>query len=125
MELIDFQESTIWRTKFVEMNLRIQKLMFDSFNNQNELRLENIILTEWNSLPDEFLGMKRLARSILTFFGSTYSCEQLFSHMNFIKSCTRNRLGEEISAACVKLKSSDYEPDTKTLAENMQNQRSH
>lgn len=67
-----------------------------------ENHAENIILTEWNSLPNSFETMKRFAVALLTLFGSSYSCESLFSHMNFIQSSTRNRLSSDMSAACVK-----------------------
>ena len=36
------------------------------------------------------------------------------SHMNFIKSCTRNCLESDINAACVKLRTKIYEPSIKT-----------
>ena len=66
--------------------------------------------------------MKKLALALLTLFGSTYSCEALFSHMNFIKSRTRNRLGAGMSAACFKLKTTNYKPRIKELAEKLQQQ---
>ena len=69
--------------------------------------------------------MKKLALSLLTMFGSTYTCEQLFSSMNFIKSTLRNRLGTDINAACIQLKSTNYNPRIDSLAGNMQQQISH
>jgi hypothetical protein len=52
---------------------------------------ENLILEQWNSLPQTFSAMKKLSTALLTLFGSSYACEQLFSEMNFVKSTVRNR----------------------------------
>lgn len=54
-----------------------------------------------------------------TKFGSSYSCETLFSFMNYIKATTRN-IGMDMSAACVKLKATKCEPRIETLATKMQ-----
>lgn len=132
MELVDFQESAVWKTKFIDLNLKLQEKEVKSLvlnvtkeHEPLENRVENLILAEWNSLPNSFASMKKLALAILTMFGSSYSCETLFSSMNFIKSTTRNRLGMDMSAACVRLKTTKYEPRIKTLAAKMQQQVSH
>ena len=65
---------------------------------------ENEILKVWNSLPNNFKSMKALGIALLTLFGSSYACEQLFSALNYIKSDTRNRLTDDLRAACVALK---------------------
>jgi len=77
------------------------------------------------SLPNSFASMKKLALSLLTMFGFTYACEQLFSAMNFIKSTVRNRLGTDLNEACVELKSTSYSPRIDSLANKMQKQISH
>jgi len=64
--------------------------------------------------------MKKLALSLLTMFASTYTCGQLFSSMSFIKSTLRNRLGKDISAACIQLKSTNYNPRIDSLAGKIQ-----
>jgi hypothetical protein len=98
MELIDFQESVVWSTKFVELNQRLEKIdSADSDVNVNK-STEN---EAWNFLPESFSGMKTLAKALLTTFGSSYACEQLFSTMNVIKSSSRKRLTNDMSAACV------------------------
>lgn len=128
MELIEFQESAVWKTKFIDMNQKLQEdeIKLSMKNTESiESRAENIIHAEWNSLPKSFETMKKLALALLTLFGSSYSCEALFSHMNFIKSSTRNRLGADVSAACVKLKTTNYKPRIITLADKMQQQVSH
>ena len=106
MEIIDFQENGAWKTKFVELNQHLQEIEIETelaggdFP-ADENQAENVILTEWNSLPNSFETMKRFAVALLTLFGSSYSSEFLFSHMNFIKSSTRNRLSPDKSAVCV------------------------
>lgn len=98
MELIEFQGNVIWRNKFINLNSELDKNYCDI---DSSIKTVNLILIEWKSLPNSFTSIKKLALSLLTMFGSTYTCEQLFSSMNFIKSTLRNRLGTDISAACV------------------------
>lgn len=69
--------------------------------------------------------MKTLGGAILTLFGSSYVCEQLFSAMNYIKCDTRNRLTDDLSAACVALKLTKYEPRVDELSAYIQQQKSH
>jgi len=122
MELIEFQGNVIWRNKFINLNSELEKNYCEIYSS---IKTENLILIEWKSLPNSFTSMKKLALSLLTMFGSTYTCEQLFSSMNFIKSTLRNRLGTDISAACIQLKSTNYNPRIDSLAGNMQQQISH
>ncbi len=51
---------------------------------------DQIMYEVWNSLPDTYTHMKRYAFGILSIFGSTYLCEQVFSSMNFIKNKLRS-----------------------------------
>uniref|UniRef100_A0A671LGH7 Uncharacterized protein n=1 Tax=Sinocyclocheilus anshuiensis TaxID=1608454 RepID=A0A671LGH7_9TELE len=66
-----------------------------------------------------------LYTAFLTMFGSTYTCEQSFSHMNNIKSNQRSVLTDESLNACMKLNSTTYEPDYKAISKKMQSQKSH
>jgi hypothetical protein len=84
-----------------------------------------LILEQRNSLPQTFSAMKKLATALLTLFGSSYACEQLFSAMNFVKSTVRNRLGSDLSASCVLLKTTCYEPNINGMANKIQQQISH
>lgn len=54
--------------------------------------------------------------AILTIFGLTYVCEQLFPLMNLIESTVRNRLGTDLSTSYVQLKSTNYSPRIGSLA---------
>ncbi|KAK0141743.1 hypothetical protein N1851_020594 [Merluccius polli] len=58
-------------------------------------------------------------------FGSTYACEQSFSHMNNIKTNLRSRLTDDSLNACMKLRLTKYEPDYKAISKTMQHQKSH
>jgi len=69
--------------------------------------------------------MKALGIAFLPLFGSSYTCEQLFSAMNYIISDIRNRLTDDLSAACVALKHTKYEPRLDKLSASMQQQKSH
>ncbi|MBN3287199.1 GTD2A protein, partial [Polyodon spathula] len=105
--------------------------MFDQLNISQlewlgfEKSAENEILKVWNSLRNSFKAMKTLGISLLTFFGSSYFCEQLFSGMNLIKSDKRNRLTDDMSDACVALKMTDYEPQVEKMSAHIQQQKSH
>ena len=127
VELMEFQNSTIWKNKFLELTSALEKKISccDNAEEAPEEKIENIILKVWNAIPNTFSSMKNVATALLTIFGSTYNCEQLFSAMNFIKSNIRNRLGNDLSAASVMLKLSKYEPRINVLASKRQQQISH
>jgi len=40
----------------------------------------------WTSLPEAFICLKKVAFVLLSTFGSTYTCEQIFSHMKAVLS---------------------------------------
>jgi len=61
---------------------------------------------------ETFGVLKKVALAILQMFSSSYSCEAIFSTMNFIKYEIRNRLIDDLSAAaCVALENTKYIPD--------------
>jgi len=66
MELIDLQERTDLKAKYVEMNLGD---FYRKYLNQ-----------------DKFPKLRKFVASKMALFGSTYLCEQYFSKMGFIKS---------------------------------------
>jgi hypothetical protein len=73
----------------------------------------------WNSLPDSYSDLKKLAMALITIFPSTYFCETLFSDLNNIKSNKRNRLTDDVSGACLVLKNTSYKPNLKSLSEKL------
>ena len=121
MELLEFQESSIWKNTFYDLREMLEKI--EGMTNDSTVSSENEILKVWNSLPNNFKSMKTLGIAFLTLFGSSYACEQLFSSLNYIKSDTRNRLTNYLSAACVAL--TKYEPKMDKLSACMQQQKSH
>ena len=134
MQLIDLKSKALWSGKFTELKskleeLEVQKCMYvmqHKFTALKEMpRVEALIFDAWNSLPDCYSEVKKLAFGVLTIFGSTYSCEQAFSCMNIIKSKLRSQLTNENLESCLKLQTTSYEPNLSKLSKTMQNQRSH
>uniref|UniRef100_A0A3P9DHS7 DUF4371 domain-containing protein n=1 Tax=Maylandia zebra TaxID=106582 RepID=A0A3P9DHS7_9CICH len=83
------------------------------------------IFTCWTSLPDKFNCLKNIAQALLTVFGSTYLCEQIFSHMKSVLSASRCRLTAGHSETCVLLKVTKCDPQITQLANTKQGQGSH
>jgi hypothetical protein len=76
MELIDLKANTFLRDEHTK-------------NRQN-------LLNFYRLLPaDDFPELRAHAQRIFCMFGSTYTCEQTFSKMKFIKSAQRSRLTDE------------------------------
>jgi hypothetical protein len=124
-ELIDLQSCNTWKQKFIDARQLMEQIEINRLQGNEVKNADNEILKAWNSLPDTFYTLKKVARSMLSIFSSTYACESLFSIMNLIKSKERNGLTDETSAACVSLKITNYTPDIKTLSSKKQQQKSH
>ena len=75
MELIDLQERTDLKAKYVEMNLG------DFYRKYLD--------------QDKFPNLRKFMASKMGLFGSTYLCEQFFSKMGFIKSSYRSVMTDE------------------------------
>ena len=65
-----------------------------------------------------------MAIALLSASGSTYLCEQIFSHMKFILSAHRSQLTED-QTLCVQLKVSKFSPNIAELSKEKQGQRSY
>jgi hypothetical protein len=64
--------------------------------------------------------------AVLSVFSSTYSCESLFSVMNFVKSNYRISLNKEAGAAYITLRITNYKPDIANLSSFLvQQQKPH
>nr|DBA15625.1 TPA: hypothetical protein GDO54_004814 [Pyxicephalus adspersus] len=122
-ELLEFQESSSCRNKFSDLRKTLEKI--EGMTNDSTVSSENEILKVWNSLPNNFKSMKALGIALLTLFGSSYACEQLFLALNDIKSDTRNRLTNDLGAACFALKLTKYKPRLDRLSACIQQQKSH
>ncbi|GFU08113.1 general transcription factor II-I repeat domain-containing protein 2A [Trichonephila clavipes] len=97
IQLIDFQSSSIWIQKFIEIRkkLELREIEAERLTSNISKNTSNEILETWNSIPDAFNCLKKLAYAILTIFSSTYACESLFSEINSIKDSLRNRLTDD------------------------------
>ncbi|GBM48616.1 hypothetical protein AVEN_178234-1 [Araneus ventricosus] len=95
MQLLDLKTKDLWSGKFTELKskleeLEVQKCMHIAQHKWTSLkeigRVEALIFGAWNSLPECYSEVKKLAYGVLTIFGSKYSCVQAFSCMDIIKS---------------------------------------
>ncbi|XP_058040443.1 endoplasmic reticulum membrane adapter protein XK isoform X1 [Ahaetulla prasina] len=123
MELLEFQESSIWKNKFYGLCEKLEKI--DWMTKDSTIISENELLKVWNSLPNNFKSMKALGIAFLTLLGSSYAREQLFSALNYIKSDTRNSLKDDLTAVFVALKLTKYEPRLDKLSASIHQQKSH
>jgi len=66
--------------------------------------------------------LKKVAFALLSAFGSTYTCEQIFSNLKAVLSVQRCCLtAERVHAeACVKFKVTKYTPDIEQLSKEKQ-----
>ncbi|GFX27776.1 transposable element Tcb1 transposase [Trichonephila clavipes] len=104
MQLIDFQSSLIWIQKYIETRKKLELIEAERLTSNISKNTSNEILETWNSIPEAFNCLKKLAYAILTIFSSTYACESLFSEINSIKDSLRNRLTDDSNSACILLK---------------------
>ena len=75
MELINLQERTDLKAKYVEMNLG------DFYRKYLD--------------QDKFPNLRKIMASKMALFGTTYLCEQFFSKMGFMKSLYRSVMTDE------------------------------
>ncbi|GFW66197.1 dimer_Tnp_hAT domain-containing protein [Trichonephila clavipes] len=122
MQLIDFQSSSIWIQKFIETKKKLELIEAERSTSNISKKASNEILETWNSIPDAFNCLKKLAHAILTIFSSTYACESLFSDMNNIKDSLKKRLADDSNSDALRVIS--YNPDISYLSSNLQ-QKSH
>ncbi|GBN32079.1 hypothetical protein AVEN_86443-1 [Araneus ventricosus] len=71
MQLIDFQSSSMRIQKFIETRKELELIETERLTSNISKNANNKILETWNSLPDTFNCLKKLARAILTIFSST------------------------------------------------------
>lgn len=134
LQLADLRIKDLWASKFSDLKAELENLEREKCSlavNHKWMELTNskkedqIIFEVWKSLPECYEQLKAFAFGILTIFGSTYSCEQTFSNMNFIKSKLRSQLTEVSLETCLKLKTTTYSPDIEKLCASIQQQKSH
>ena len=69
--------------------------------------------------------MKKVAFALLSPFGFTYQCEQIFSHIKHIFNTHSSKLPMDHSEGCVKRKVSRYSPEILTVTKGKQGQGLH
>ena len=112
-QLLNLRERDVWCHKFENLSFDLetlskQKEQLISERKWKELSAlqlkEALVFSVWQELPGSLAALTRAAMALLTIFGSTYRCEQAFSHVNFIKSKNRSRLNKISLEATLKLK---------------------
>ncbi|KAL0152649.1 hypothetical protein M9458_052372 [Cirrhinus mrigala] len=73
----------------------------------------------------QFPNIKKVAIVMLSMFGSTYTCESSFSHMNSIKSNSRCSLTDHTLHQCLRIALTTYEPKVTALVQNKKCHFSH
>ncbi|GBM45964.1 hypothetical protein AVEN_96904-1 [Araneus ventricosus] len=89
--MLDLKTKDLWSGKFTELKSKLEELEVQKCMHIAQYKwtaLKEIPRVEalgaWNSLPECYSEVKKLAYGVLTIFRSTYSCEQAFSCMNII-----------------------------------------
>ncbi len=93
-----YREEMITLTKWCQENhlsLKIDKTKELVVISGDRAEIDKLVFETWNTIPDTYVNMKKYAFGVLSIFGSTYLCEQVFSSMNYIKSKYRSRLTDE------------------------------
>jgi hypothetical protein len=114
--------------KFVEPRKRTKETehkCLEGFANETNIKVEDEVTKVWRTLPATFCTLEQFAVALSSIFSSTYTCESLFSAMNYVKSDFRNRLIDESRVAHVNLSKTNYESDITTLTAKIQQQTSH
>jgi len=117
MQLIELKSSTLWVTKFAELRKQLETTAVQHYG--------ACILTCWTSAPEKFSCLQNNTLALLSVFGSTYLCAQVFSHMKNVLSPTRSHLTTDHSEACLQLKVTNYKPQITKLSQAKHGQGSH
>ena len=134
IELADIADKDLWVSKFKSLRVDLEEVARQKATLAKEHKwsdIENLpksdklVFETWSAIPDTYMNMKKYAFGVLSIFGSTYLCEQVFSSMNFIKSKYRSRLTNESLQSCVKIKVTSYSPDIRKICSELQKQKSH
>uniref|UniRef100_A0A3Q3NFP3 HAT C-terminal dimerisation domain-containing protein n=1 Tax=Labrus bergylta TaxID=56723 RepID=A0A3Q3NFP3_9LABR len=80
---------------------------------------------EFISCRHAFPNVKKVAIIVLSMFGSTYTCESSFSHMNSIKSSSRCSLTDNTLHQCLRIALTSYEPKVTALVQKEKFHFSH
>lgn len=112
IELADIADKELWVSKFKSLRADLEEVAHQKATLAKEHKwndIENLpkpdklVFETWSAIPDKYMNMKKYAFGVLSIFGSTYLCEQVFSSMNFIKCKHHARLTDESLQSCVKI----------------------
>ena len=108
MELVDLQCNELLRSKFRDC-------------------VDDIVTFYQKYLPEQqFPELHKHAKKFCCLFGSTFTCEQLFSKMKFTKSITRTRLTDDHLNDVLRIATTDIMTDFEKLSkQKKQHQVSH
>jgi hypothetical protein len=102
MEIIDLQSQDILKNSF-----KTSPLLF------------------FAKLPASSSKIKNIAAKYFSMFGSTYVCEQAFSHMKQIKNPCRLRLTDDHLHHVLRAGTSNFNVEIEKIINNIQQQKSH
>lgn len=134
IELADIADKDMWVNKFKSLMAELEEIARQKAVHTKEHkwspmeklpRPDKLVFETWSAIPDAYINMKKNAFGVLSIFGSTYLCEQVFSSMNFIKSKYRSRLTDESLQSCIKIRVTSYSPDIGKICSEHQTQKSH
>ncbi|XP_044276826.1 general transcription factor II-I repeat domain-containing protein 2A-like [Varanus komodoensis] len=104
MELADIAGKDIWVSEFKRLTANLedvarQKAILAQNHKWSDIenlpKRDQLVFETWNAIPNTYMNMKKYAFGVLSIFGSTYVCEQVFSNMNYIKNKHRSRLTDD------------------------------
>ncbi|KAM3848390.1 general transcription factor II-I repeat domain-containing protein 2-like [Vipera latastei] len=134
MELANIAGKDIWVSKFQRLTDNLEDVAHQKArlaqnhkwsDIENLPKQDKLIFETWNAIPNTYTNMKKYAFGVLSIFGSTYVCEQVFSNMNYIKNKYHSDFTENSLQSCLKMKLTSYSPDVQMLCADVEKQKSH
>jgi len=112
MQLIEFQSSSIWKQKFIDLRVDLQNIEKKQLEKGIlERSAENELLRAWNAIPENFSCLKTLKQHYSPSFHLHMLCKFLLSVMNFSKSHNSSSLTDDTSSSYISLKVTKYKPN--------------
>lgn len=117
-EVMSFIAESIFQMELVDVQ--------SSFALKQHLQSEGAVDFWSNHVSQyQYPTIRKVALLILTMFGSTYTCESSFSHMNAIKTRARCSMANEKLHECLRIALTTYEPNYVEIAKSRQCNFSH
>jgi len=123
LEVANLKASDMWMNKFKSLHegveiLAPQQAELASKHRWTEMKnlqpADQLVVKTWHALPFTYHTLQRVCIAVSAIFGSTYACEQSFSHLKNTKTNLRSHLTDGNLNACVKLNLTKYLPDYKS-----------